>query len=778
MTAVANARDWLQGDRVGGIVFVALKVLVGFGLTLLACRQLFDAPYSIIVDGVALGSLYGLIGVGVILIYRTNRIINFAAGGLGAIPGVGGVLLIVYKDWSWWIAFPLSLAAGALLGALIDVLVIRRFAKAPRLILTVVTIGVSQFLAFLALLLPKVIEPPAGQGRFISQVPTPWLGIELAKIGNRRFSGDYLFAVIFVTAMVVGLALFFKYTRIGIALRASAENADRASLLGIPVRRVGTVAWILAAVFATVTIFIRSTLVGVPIDGTLGYVVLLYALAAAVIGRMESIPRCMAAGIAIGMIDQASVFKTARNSLAGAIMLVLILGALLLQRNQLSRAQDTGVSSFSNVKEFRPIPMELRHVREVVIGRAALFLVAGIVLVGAPFFLGGSRLSRATPLLIYGIIAISLVILTGWAGQISLGQFGLVGIGAAVGGGLAANHNIDFFVALFLGIVAGAAVSVLVGLPALRVQGLYLAVTTLAFAGTVAGFVLNNAYFVGEALLPKSGNRIERFSLWQRIDMSTATDFKWAGPDFVLEADAKYYYLCLVFLLLALAAAKAYRRNRAGRILIAIRDNQRAAPAYSVNLARNRLAAFAISGAFASGAGVLLSYHLGAIDASTYGIGNSVFIFTATVIGGLTSLPGAVLGTLLIGGVQTYGETYLEGISLLVTGPGLVLVLLFLPGGLAEGLYRLRDTFLLWVAKRHDILVPSLVADRRIETGEEEQDVITAAEHHVEETESFDHLGGATITCPVCEAVLDLADAAHHDHLRAGDERVVEEVAR
>lgn len=754
----------------------AVKAVVGFAATMLVCRIIFDAPYSIIVDGSAVGLLYGLIGVGIILIYRTNRIINFAAGGLGAIPGVGGVLLIVYKGVSWYIAFPLALLAGAVLGILIDVLVIRRFAKAPRLILTVVTIGVSQFLAFLALLLPKVIKPPAGAGQFISQVPTPFLNIELAKIGNRRFSGDYLFAIVFVTLMVAGLALFFRYTRIGIALRASAENADRASLLGIPVRRVGTVAWIIAAVFATATIFIRSTLVGVPIDGTLGYVVLLYALTAAVIGRMENIPRCMAAGIAIGIIDQSSVFKTARNSLAGAIMLVLILGALLIQRNQLSRAQDSGVSSFSNVKEFRPIPSELRNVREVVLARGFLIGITALFLLGAPFFLGGSRLSRATPLLIYSIVAISLVILTGWAGQISLGQFGLVGIGAAIGGGLAANNNIDVFAALFLGVLAGAGVSILVGLPAIRVQGLYLAVTTLAFAGTVAGFILNDAYFVGKAILPKSGNRIERFVLWQRIDMSTATDFKWFGPDFVLEADAKYYYFCLVFLLLALAAAKAYRRNRAGRILIAIRDNQRAAPAYAINLARNRLAAFAISGGFASGAGVLLSYHLGAIDASTYGIGNSVFIFTATVIGGLTSLPGAVIGTLLIGGVQTYGETYIEGISLLVTGPGLVLVLLFLPGGIAEGLYRLRDSFLLWVAKRHDILVPSLVADRRIETGADQQDVISEAEHHVEESESFDRVTGPTVTCPTCGIVLALADAANHDHLRTSAGRDLEPV--
>jgi branched-chain amino acid transport system permease protein len=762
-SALAPTRRALD-NRVAGPI---LKAVVAFLVTLFVCKRFFGTPTSIILDGIALGSLYGLIGVGVILIYRTNRIFNFAAGGLGAIPAVAGVLLIVYKHWSWWLAFPLSIVAGAALGALIDILVIRRFAKAPRLILTVVTIGVSQFLAFLALLLPKWIKPPKGEGRFISQVPTPWLHIDVVKVGNRHFSGDYLFAVVLVGALVVGLSLFFRYTRIGVALRASAENADRASLLGIPVRRVGTVAWILAGVFATATIFTRSSLVGVPIDGTLGFVVLLYALAAAVIARMESIPVCMAAGIFIGMIDQASVLKTGRNSLAGAIMFLIILAALLLQRGKLSRAQDSGVSSFSMVKEFRQIPTELRHVREVVLARALVGGLALFALLGLPFFLGGSRLSRATPLLIYAIIAVSLVILTGWAGQISLGQFGLVGVGAAVGGGLAANHNVDFFVAMGAGIAAGALAAILIGLPALRIQGLYLAVTTLAFAGTVAGFVLNDAYWIGKHLLPESGKRVERFVLWQRIDMGTATKFRWFGPDFSLEADAKFYYLCLVFLGLTLLVARAYRRNRAGRVLIAIRDNQRAAPAYAINLARNRLAAFAVSGGIAAGAGVLLVYYLGAVDPPTYGFGNSIFIFTATVIGGLTSLPGAVIGALVIGGVQTYGDTYLDGMSLLVTGPGLVLVLMFLPGGFAEGLYRLRDSFLLWVAKRHDILVPSLVADRRVETGEDEQDVITHAEQHVEESDSFDLKAAPTVTCPVCGDVLDLDAAPEHEHLRA-----------
>ncbi len=760
LSAVSSRYDDLNDTAVGKRVVLAIKTALAFAGVILLCRVVFDAPYSIILDGLALGSLYGLIGAGVILIYRTNRIINFAAAGLGAIPAVAGVLLIVNKGVSWYIAFPLSIVAGAVLGALVDVIVIRRFAKAPRLILVVVTIGISQLLAFVALFLPRWIAPPGGnKGGFISKVDTPFNDIQFVRLGARSFSGDYPFAVVVVGLLVVGLAAFFKYTRIGIALRASAENADRAALLGIPVRRVGTVAWILAGAFAAVTIFLRSTLVGVPVDGTLGPVVLLYALAAAVIAKMDSVPICLGAGIAIGMIDQASVFKTARNSLAGAIMLVLILGALLLQRGSLSRAQDSGVSSFSAVKEFRPIPNELRNVKEVAVVRGLLLTLLAAFLLFAPFVLGAGRLSRATPIIIYGIIAVSVVILTGWAGQISLGQFGLVGVGALVGGGLAASHNVDFFVALFAGTIAGAVAAVLIGLPALRIQGLYLAVTTLAFAGAVSGFLLDPRYPVQQFFFTDEGaTRVERPMLFQRIDMNQ---------------DRNYYYLCLFFLVLVLLSARAYRRNRAGRILIAIRDNSRAAPSYSINLARNRLAAFAISGAYASLGGVLLAYEQGAVDQSSYGIGPSILIFTAVVIGGVTSLPGAVFGAILIQSVRIYGESYVTGLSLLVTGPGLVFVLLSLPGGIAEGAYKIRDGFLRWVANRNGILVPSLVADKRVETGEDQKDIISSAELHVEETESFDVSSHPTVSCPVCGITLALEDAPQHDHLRADHRELV-----
>jgi branched-chain amino acid transport system permease protein len=507
----------------------------------------------------------------------------------------------------------------------------------------------------------------------------------------------------------------------------------------------------LAGLFGSVTIFLRSALVGVPNDATLGFGVLLFVLAAAVVARMENIPLALAAGMAVGVLGESAVFKSGSNDFSSAIMLAVVLVALLLQRGQLSRAFDTGVSTWQAVKEFRPIPKELRDVREVVTGRSATWVVVVALALGAPFLVTPGQVGKLTLIPIYAIVAISMVVLTGWAGQISLGQFGLVGAGAAAAGGLAADHNIDLFAAIFIGIAAGAILATIIGIPALRVPGLYLAVTTLAFGGAMQYYFLNKRYWIGQHVLPHGeASRILRPMLLQRIDLAD---------------DRTYYWLCLVFLGLALLAARAFRHNRSGRILIAVRDNQRAAPAYAINLARTKLAAFAISGALAALAGVLLAYQQRNVDPATYGISNSILIFLIAVIGGLTSLSGAVVGTVGIMGIYLLIEPHFKGAGLLATGPGLLLILLFLPGGFAQGLYQGRDSFLRWVAKRHDLLVPSLVADRRetdpLDAGD---DAVTEAEHHVEEVESFDVFAGGAITCPVCGEAFTPEAAVAHEH--------------
>jgi branched-chain amino acid transport system permease protein len=727
-----------------------VAVAVGFGVFL---RLAFDPPLGTVVNGLCTGALYGLIGVGLILIYRTNRIINFAVAALGAVPGLLGVLLMVVRGWSWWICFPMAVVGGALVGGLVDVFVIRRFAKAPRLILTVATIGVSQILAYFGFLLGL------GLGTEGDPQPapiTPFTKLWPVFISGQRFSMDYAFGVFMVLVSVVGLALFLRYTRIGIALRASAENADRAALLGIPVGRVQTVAWVLAGTLAGLVIFIRSTIVGVPADGSLGYEVLLFALAAAVIARMDNIPVCLGAGMGIGALAESSLVRTGSSALATGIMLGVILLALLTQRNRMSRAMDTGVSTWQTVREFRPIPLELRGTREVAILRAVLAVVVGGFFLAFPYLIGEAKLGYAQIVVISCIVAVSLVILSGWAGQISLGHFGLVGVGAAVAGRMAVTWNADLFLILIAAALAGALASVLIGLPALRLPGLYLAVTTLALGAAMQFFFLNRSYTVGRHLLPPQGDRIVAPCLWDnRVCLGDGTI-----------PTRGFYYFCLAILAGTLLMARAYRRNRAGRAVLAVRENSRAATSYSVHPARTKLGAFAVSGALAALAGALAAFQSGSIDSSTYGVEPSVRIFITVVIGGLTSLTGAVFGTVVLEIIRLIGEDYIKNVSLLVTGPGLLLVLMLLPGGFAEGLYRMRDYLLRWIAKRNGIEVPSLVADRLIETGEDQAEVIEAAESKVEQVEGFDLLREQLIRCPVCEEELNVDEAVEHAHLK------------
>lgn len=711
-------------------------------------------PRGIFVGGAVIGTLYALVGIGLILVYRANRVINFAQAQLGAVPAVLALLLMARKGWPYLAVLPLMLVVAVALGIVVETLFIRRFANAPRLILTVVTIGVGFILLVLEFFTKIWVS---GELEIITTFPTPFASRDFT-IGNAIFRGDHVVAVIVVAALVAALGAFFKYTDMGIAVRASAENGERASLLGIPVKRVSTVVWVLATVLSAVGVFLRAPLVGLPLTGFVGPSILLLGLAVAVIARMESLPTAFFAGMLIGIIDRAAVFSTRRASLANAVMLVVILVALLAQRGKLSRAHDTGASTWRAVKEFKPVPAELRDVAEVTWARLATAITVGLLVLGVPFILGDAKTSSATLVVIYAMVGVSLVILTGWAGQISLGQFAIAGIGAAVAGGLAANHGMDFFLSLILGGLAGALVAVLIGLPALRIQGLFLAVTTLAFAFTVESFVLRREWFAW--LLPQDLKYVDRPVLYGRFD--TTADSELFGV--TIFADTKFYYLCVVFLALALAVARSIRRTRSGRLLIGTRENERMMQSFGVNLARTRLAAFAISGFIAAVAGGLFAYLQGSVTPEAFPPERSIQLFVMTVIGGLTSLPGAMLGAAFVLGLPLLpGLRDVELIEFITSGAGLILVLYFLPGGLAEGMYRIRDRFLRWVAARNQIHVPSLIADSLVLDTEAADTTVAAAEEHVLEAERLEH-DPSVIACPACGALVPLSEARDHDH--------------
>ena len=237
-----------------------------------------------------------------------------------------------------------------------------------------------------------------------------------------------------------------------------------------------------------------------------------------------------------------------------------------------------------------------------------------------------------------------------------------------------------------------AGVAVLVGLPALRVRGPFLAVTTLAFAVTTATVFLNDTYFGW--FVPKG---VEAPILWGRIDLRT---------------DWVQYEVCLAGLLLAILAARNLRASRIGRMLVAVRDNEPAAATLTIAPTVAKLTGFAISGALAGFAGSLYVVNQRGIFADAFGADVSIRLFSMVVIGGLGTISGALLGAGYVRGAEFFLPAQW---SLIASGVGILLLLVVMPEGLGGGLFRMRDAILRRIAIRRGIHVPSLLEDRRID---------------------------------------------------------------
>ncbi len=664
-------------------------------------------PREIFLQAAVIGSLYALVAMGLIVVYRANQVINFAQAQLGAVPAVLAALLIARMQVPYLAVLPIVLLGSAALGAGVEVGIIRRFSSAPRLILTVATIGIGLLLVVLEFYVKVWVPGELLEGAG-DRIPTPFDALSF-RWGVVTFTGNHIAAVVITGGLVAAFGAFFRYTDLGIAVRASAENANRASLLGIPVKRVSTIVWIMASVLSAVAVFLRIPLIGLPLGGSISLSVLQFGLIAAAMAKFDDLPLALLSGVFISVATDAVAFQTSRSSLVSPILLVIVLIALLTQSARKGRAFSTGVSTWQSVKDIRPTPTELRKVAEVRWARIALGVVGTIFALTFPFIIGAAESGLAVELVVFAMVGVSLVILTGWSGQISLGQFAITGVGALIGGGLAANYNWDFFVVLLVAGAAGAVAATLIGLPALRIQGLLLAVTTLSFAFTVQEFFLNHEWF--DFLKPESGSFVEPPVIYGIIDLGSRSEF--LGLD--LRPDTKIYYVSLVFLGLFCAGASSLRRSRTGRMLIGVRDNGRGVQAYGINLAQTRLFAFTLSGFIAGVAGALFSYQLGSVSDVVFTPDKSLLALTMVVIGGAATLPGAIIGALFVFGLPLLpGLKDIDQIRQLISGFGVLAVLLFLPGGLSEMVFGWRDNFLRWVARKHDIHVPSLLADSLI----------------------------------------------------------------
>jgi ABC-type branched-subunit amino acid transport system ATPase component/ABC-type branched-subunit amino acid transport system permease subunit len=559
---------------------------------------------------------------------------------------------------------------------------------APRVIVLVATIGIAQLSLAVLIAYPKISTATA---RFP-------LAIGAAhELFGIRLTGPQLMILIVVPLVAAFLSWFLLRTTFGKTVKASAENRDLARLNGISPRRVSTFVWAVAGALATLSIVLIAGQTGAATDlATLGPDTLVRALAAAVIAGMVSFRRAFVAGIVIGVVEAVIAFNFIDQ--AGLVDFLLFLAILVAVYFQSRRgAEET--QAFSFTPQRRPIPERLRSIWWVRnIDRVALVLL-GLGAIALPLIATQpSRHLLYTSILVFALCGLSLTILTGWAGQLSLGQMAFAGIGALLAaafergitvdigwhstriirGGI---HSMGFGPSIVLGTLVTAGLAALIGVGALRVRGLLLAVSTFAFG------VAASQYFYLRPIL--SAGQVESVP-FQRSSLFGLNT----------QSQRTYYFVVLAVLAVVVMITARLRRTGIGRSTIGVRDNPDGASGYTVAPTWVKLRTFALAGGIAGLAGALLAGSLQSVPLTTYfGIEDSLALVSVVVIGGLGTIAGPILGALWVIGLPAFFPTS-QLVPLLTSSVGLLVILMFFPGGFVQVAYSARDALLRVVERR------------------------------------------------------------------------------
>jgi branched-subunit amino acid ABC-type transport system permease component len=491
-----------------------------------------------LVLGVLNGLTIGVLAVGLVLVYKSNKFLNLAHAQLGALSALLLAKWVLDWGWNWWVAFILAVAIGVGTGIAVDRLIIARLRErsSSPIRLLLLSIGVSQVL--LALTYVPGFGPDPSK-----PTPYPQPFHPLLRFGGVTLTGMNVLTAVLVPLLVAGLAAFMRWSTLGKQVRAAANNPDAARLCGISVGRVSTVTWAMAGAFSAISAVLQGPTQPSFNVASFGPNLLMLTLGAAAFGAFVSLPQALGGGLVLGIAYQVVADIRSSGSDAQLVVFGLILLIVLLRGRAIGRVFETSGA----VVEERPVLRVSEALRRRAIVRfqpgvlALSALVLGVVWPQLPYFHTSGNRFLLTLVLIYAIVGVSLTMLLGWGGQVSLGHFAVVGLGAY----LTARWSPGLSLAgLLLATGAiGALVMVVIGLPALRVRGLTLAVTTLGF-GVIASEWLYLQPWLGTD--QPFGVAVEPASLGDGLGRPSS------------EVDV--YYVALVVLVLAVAAAAALRR--------------------------------------------------------------------------------------------------------------------------------------------------------------------------------------------------------------------------
>lgn len=598
--------------------------------------------------GIALVPAFTLLGQSIVLVYRGSNVVNFAVGTYALIGAA-----VYYQTYEAGLpiagAFVLGLGAGAALGAATYLLIIRKLISAAQLVRVVATLGVQ-------IIIIEALALHYGDGIYFP--PRLWADRQIhvfgAAVGSYALS---LFGVAIVLTTI--LWALYRYTLFGLQTSAVAENRRAAAALGRSPHTIGLINWVLGGVVAAFAGILITPSLGLSVGGLA--LLLIPALAASLLGGFKNFWLVMLGGLIVGIGESELTHYVSRYDWgygwSDAFPFIVIVLVLLFRGSSLPERGfvTTRLPAIGNGRI--PVPLAVSAVAVVAAGLALLT---------------GEGAAALAVSLAGGIIMLSIVTLTGYAGQVSLAQVAIGGLGAFIAARLAFDLHLSFWLALLGGIVAILPIGVIVGLPALRARGVNLAIVTLGLAMVIDTVVLGNTKytngFVGLSIRPAS-----------LFGLSLDSTFH---PN-------RYAYLCLVFFVIAALLVANLRRGRAGRHLVAVRANERAAAALGVDVTFVKLYAFAVASALAALGGILLAFQADDVLFGSVSPTDSITYLSFMVIAGLGYVSGAPLASMLVAsgffawvlGLIFTGASTVTYLAL-IGGVGTVLILLADPDGL------------------------------------------------------------------------------------------------
>jgi ABC-type branched-subunit amino acid transport system ATPase component/branched-subunit amino acid ABC-type transport system permease component len=613
--------------------------------------------------GLGAGVAYALLGQGVVLIYRGSGLVNFAHGALGAVAAYFAFVTLYGHGWPLWAAIVVGILVAGLLGILFQALVLVRLKESAPIVRLIATLG---FLVVVQGSIEKIY------GTTFLAVPSV-LPSRVFEVGSIALQEDRLILLGVAIAVTVSLWAFLRYTRLGLAISAGSESELGVAAVGWSPQKLAAVTWGLGGVLAGLAAVFLVPYSGLQVE-TLVLAVMVYALAAALLGGFSSFPLTLAGGLFLGIGQSLLLLYTpniqeflgvgtitglgqALPFLVIAIILVVRGRGLPLRGDPAARLPNLGAGN---------VPW-------------GLLLCSGVGVSLLLLLVFSDRWGLAIAITeIAAIFLLSIVVLTGFAGQVSLGQMAIGGIGAFTAAKLVSQAGWPFEAAFVVGVLAAVPIGLLFAVSALRTRGVNLAVVTLGLGFAVQQVVFSNQSWIGADI--SGGTPVGSVKLFGwKVDAITYPG-RWA-------------LVCLVALGLLGVVVANLRRSRSGRRLIAVRTNERAAASLGISVFAAKSYAFAVAAAIAAVAGILVAFITTSVTYDAFDPLASVNAVSQAVIGGVGWASGSLFGGTFqngsVGSIPASDWIHINGSWLpVIGGVALILVLIGHPNGIAEALSR------------------------------------------------------------------------------------------